>query len=60
MLGQPSSKFDYKVFYTKPTSSDTLLEAIIPIRWGDELDDEKLLHMKETCMVEVCKDGNKN
>ena len=33
------------------------IESIIPLGWGDEFDDEKLLRKKETCMVEVCKDG---
>ena len=40
MLGQPSGKFVYKVFYSKPTSNDISLEAIIPIGWGDEFEDE--------------------
>ena len=29
LLGQPSCKFDYKVFYTKPLSFDILIESII-------------------------------
>ena len=30
MLGQPSSKFDYKVFYSKPPSFDIPIESIMP------------------------------
>ena len=39
MLGQPSGKFNYKVFYSKPTSNDIPLEAIVPTGWGDEFED---------------------
>ena len=39
LLGQPSSKFDYKVFYTKPPSFDVTIESIIPEGWGDEFED---------------------
>jgi hypothetical protein len=49
LLGQPSCKFDYKVFYTKPSSSDVPLETIVPTGGGDEFDDKLL--KKETCMV---------
>ena len=41
LLGQPSEKFDYKVFYSKPPSYDISIESIIPGGWGDEFDDEK-------------------
>ena len=40
LLGQPSSKFDYKVFYSKPPSYDTPIESIIPGGWGDEFEDD--------------------
>ena len=40
MLGQPSGKFDYKVFYSKLASNDIPLEIIVPIGWGDEFEDE--------------------
>ena len=30
LLGQPSGKFDYKVFYSKPPSYDIPIESIIP------------------------------
>ena len=38
-LGQPSGKFDYKVFYSKPPSYDIPIESIIPGGWGDEFED---------------------
>ena len=41
LLGQPSSKFDYKMFYTKPPSFDIPIESIIPRGWGEEFDDEE-------------------
>ena len=40
LLGQPSGKFDHKVFYSKPPSYDTPIESIIPGGWGQEFDDE--------------------
>ena len=30
LLGQPSGKFDYKVFYSKPPSYDIPIESIVP------------------------------
>ena len=42
MLGQPSRKFDYKVFYSKPPSYDIPIESIVPGGWGDEFNDDKL------------------
>ena len=30
LLGQPSGQFDYKVFYSKPSSYDIPIESIIP------------------------------
>ena len=41
LLGQPSGKFDYKVFYSKPPSYDIPIELIMPGGWGDEFDDDK-------------------
>ena len=41
LLGQPSGKFDYKVFYSKPPSYDIPIESILPGGWGDEFDDDK-------------------
>ena len=40
LLGQPSGKFDYKVFYSKPPSYDIPLETIMPTGWGDEFEDK--------------------
>ena len=40
LLGQPSGKFDYKVFYSKPPSDDIPIESIILGGWGDEFDDQ--------------------
>ena len=39
LLGQPSGKFDYKVFYTKPPSFDIPIESIMPGGWGEEFED---------------------
>ena len=39
-MGQPSGKFDYKVFYSKPASNNIPLEIIVPTGWGDEFKDE--------------------
>ena len=47
LLGQPSGKFDYKVFYFKPPSYDIPIESIVPGGWGDEFDDDKLESEKE-------------
>ena len=41
LLGQPSGKFNYKVFYSKPPSYDIPIESIVPGGWGDEFDDDK-------------------
>ena len=41
MLGKPSGKFDYKVFYSKPPSFDIPIESIMPRGWGDEFDDNE-------------------
>ena len=41
LLGQPSGKFDYKVFYSKPPSYNIPIESIVPGGWGDEFDDDK-------------------
>ena len=41
LLGQPSEKFDYKVFYSKPPSYDNPIESIIPRGWGDKFDDDE-------------------
>ena len=56
LLGQPLGTFDYKVFYSKPPFSDMPIESIVPIGWGDEFDDERLLDKNKICMVEVWKD----
>ena len=42
LLGQPSSKFDYKVFYLKPPSYDIPIQSIMPRGWGDEFKDDKI------------------
>ena len=41
LLGQPSEKFDYKVFYSKPPSFDIPIESIMLGWWGDEFDDNE-------------------
>ena len=41
LLGQPSGKFDYKVFYSKPPFYDIPIKSIIPGGWGDEFDDNE-------------------
>ena len=41
LLGQPSGKFDYKVFYIKPPSFDVPIESIIPEGWGDKFEDDE-------------------
>ena len=44
LLGQPSDKFDYKVFYSKLPSYDIPIELIMPGGWGDDFDDDKLVN----------------
>ena len=46
-MGQPLSKFDYKVFYSKPPSYDIPIELIIPRGWGDEFDDDEPVNEEE-------------
>ena len=41
LLGQPSGKFDQKVFYSKPLSYDIPIESIIPRGWGDEFENDE-------------------
>ena len=41
LLGQPSDKFDYKIFYSKPTSYDIPIKLTIPGGWGDEFKDDE-------------------
>ena len=40
LLGQPSGKFDCKVFYSKPPSYDIPIESIILGGQGDEFQDD--------------------
>ena len=47
LLGKPSSKFDYKVFYSKPPSYDIPIESIIPRGWGDEFEDDELVSKED-------------
>ena len=47
LLGQPSSKFDYKVFYSKPPSYDISIESIILRGWSDEFDDDEPVNKEE-------------
>ena len=47
LLGQPSGKLDYKVFYSKPPSYDISIKSIVPGGWDDEFDDDKLGSEKE-------------
>ena len=46
-MGQPSGKFDYKVFYSKPPSYDIPIESIIPGGWGDKFDDDEPINEKD-------------
>ena len=46
-MGQPSGKFDYKVFYSKPSSYDIPIEIIIPEGWSDEFDNDKPVNEEE-------------
>ena len=41
LLGQPSGKFDYKVFYTKSPYFHIPIESIIPGGWGDEFENDE-------------------
>ena len=43
LLGQPSGKFDYKVFYTKPPSFDIPIKSIMPGGWGEEFNNDELV-----------------
>ena len=47
LLGQPSGKFDYKVFYSKPPSHDIPIESIMPGGWGNEFDDDEPVNEEE-------------
>ena len=47
LLGQPSGKFDYKVFYSKPPSYDIPIDSIIPGGWGDEFEDDGSISEKD-------------
>ena len=47
LLGQPSGKFDYKVFYSKLPSHDIPIESIMPGGWGDKFDDDKPVNEEE-------------
>ena len=53
LLGQPSGKFDYKVFYTKPPSFDIPIESIMPKGWGEEFDDDELVSEKDKKVEEA-------
>ena len=44
LKSQPLGKFNYKVFYSKPASSDISLEEIVLTGYGNEFDDG--LHVK--------------
>ena len=46
LLGQPSGKFDYKVFYSKSPSFDIPFESIIHRGWGAEFKDDKSVKEK--------------
>ena len=41
LLGQPSRKFDYKVFYSKPPSYVIPIESIILGEWDDGFEDDE-------------------
>ena len=47
LLGQPSGKFDYKVFYSKPSLYDIPIKSIMPGGWGDEFDDDEPVNEEE-------------
>lgn len=42
-LGEPSGKFDYLVWYTKPESADTPFSQIVPSGWGEEFQEEDIV-----------------
>ena len=46
-MGQPSGKFNYKVFYSKPPSYDIPIESIIPGGWGGDFDDDEPVNEEE-------------
>ena len=46
-MGQPSGKFDYNVFYSKPPLHDIPIKLIMPGGWGDEFDDDEPVNEKE-------------
>ena len=46
-MGQPSGKFDYKVFYFKPPSYDIPIESIMLGGWGDEFGDDEPVNEEE-------------
>ena len=47
LLGQPSGKFDYKVFYSKLPSYNIPINSIIPGSWGDEFEDDEPVSKKD-------------
>ena len=47
LLGQPSGKFNYKVFYSKLPSHDIPIESIMPRGWGDKFDDDESVNEEE-------------
>ena len=53
LLGQPSGKFDYKVFYTKPPSFDIPVESIMPGGWGEEFDEDEPVSEKDKKVEEA-------
>ena len=60
LLGQPSGKFDYKVFYSKPPLYDIPIDSIMPGGWGDEFDDDELVNEEEKKVENIWKDGKKD
>ena len=46
-MGQPSGKFDYKMFYSKPPSFDIPIKSIIPGGWGDEFEDDEPVNKED-------------
>ena len=46
-MGQPSGKFDDKVFYSKLPSHDIPIESIMSGGWGYEFDDDEPVNEEE-------------
>lgn len=48
LLGEPSGKFDYFVWYTKPESAETPFSEIVPTGWGEDFDQNSV---SKLCLI---------